>query len=161
MIAEGLERFSVDVDALQHHPDNPRRGNVDAISASLERFGQVRPIIALSDGTVVAGNHVLRAATALGWTKVAAVYVELSDEDAQAYLLADNRLSELGVYSDEILAELLERVMADDLEGTGYQEDEVTKLLKKLRPEVPDDFPAVDPGMDTTYTCKSCGYSWS
>jgi ParB-like chromosome segregation protein Spo0J len=84
MIAPGLEHFAVSVDELHHPPDNPRKGNVDAITKSLERFGQVRPVIALPDGTVVAGNHVLRAVEQLGWEQIAAVKVELSDEDAQA-----------------------------------------------------------------------------
>jgi ParB-like chromosome segregation protein Spo0J len=161
MIAPGLERFAVSVDELHHPPDNPRKGNVDAITKSLERFGQVRPVIALPDGTVVAGNHVLRAIEQLGWEQIAAVKVELSEEDAQAYLLADNRLSELGSYADEALAEILERVAADhNLDGTGYEEDEITKLLKRLRPQAPDDFPDIDDGLATKYTCPECQYQW-
>lgn len=39
------EIVTADVEKLTPHPDNPRCGDVPAIMRSLERFGQVKPII--------------------------------------------------------------------------------------------------------------------
>jgi hypothetical protein len=41
-IAPELEAFAVPIGTLTAHPRNPRRGNLEAISESLRRFGQLR-----------------------------------------------------------------------------------------------------------------------
>ena len=128
-----LKRLLVPITDLRPHPQNPRRGDVEAIRASLERFGQQRPILALPDGTVVAGNHTLRAATEAGWTHIAVVRSDLTEAEVEAYLLADNRTGDLGEYEDDILAALLKPMYdADTLRGTGYERDDVEELLAEL-----------------------------
>jgi hypothetical protein len=120
-IAPALADLVVDLDDLQPHPRNTRRGDVDAIAESLMTFGQVRPIVVQSSTSyVVAGNHLLRAAREIGWKQVAAVRVELDDDEALRYLLADNRIPELGGL-DELLR-------AGRLQGTGYSPDDVDDL---------------------------------
>ena len=82
---------------------------------------------------VVAGNHVLRAAAALGWTEVAALVIDIDDKKAKSYLAADNRASELGDFDDELLAKLLTDIAKNDtLEGTGYDQDDLDDLLSKM-----------------------------
>lgn len=139
-IAEALQDLAVDVDALTPHPKNPRKGDVGAIKASLERFGQVRPIVSLPDGTIVAGHHVFYAARDLGWDKIAVVQPDLSPEEAEAYLIADNRLNELGGYDDAAMAQLLQDMMENgDLSGTGYTPDAVDDLLARIGAEIVTD----------------------
>lgn len=113
---------------------NPRHGDVGAISESLKRFGQVKPIIVQkSTMKVVAGNHVLRAASALGWTEIAAVVTDMTDKQAKAYLATDNRSSELGTFDEHVLAALLADIAKNDtLEGTGYDLDDLEDLLAKV-----------------------------
>jgi site-specific DNA-methyltransferase (adenine-specific) len=123
------------VDELRAHPRNPRRGAVEEIRKSLRRFGQQRPLLALPDGTLVAGHHVWQAAQAEGWTHVAVLTSDLSAEAVEAYLLADNRLGDLGVYDEPQLAELLGPLRErDELEGTGYSYEDVDALLLFLTP---------------------------
>ncbi|HEU4753014.1 MAG TPA: ParB N-terminal domain-containing protein, partial [Armatimonadota bacterium] len=121
VIAEALADLAVPIEDLKHHPENPKQGDVDAIVASLERFGQIRPIVVQkSTMFVCAGNHTLKAARALGWTEIAAALIDLSDEDALAYVLADNRTADLGGYDDVALAAALDRLMEmGALDGTG------------------------------------------
>ena len=101
------------------------------MAASLRRFGQQKPIvIQRSTGYVVAGNHLVRAAQSLGWSEIAANIVELDDATATAFMLADNRTSDLGGYDDALLAAILaEAAAADDLTGTGYDADDVAALV--------------------------------
>jgi DNA modification methylase len=130
---DSLRRLLVRTEDLHAHPSNPRRGNVEVIQRSLERFGQQRPLLALPDGTIVAGNHTYRAAVESGWTHIAVVRSDLTDAEVDAYLVADNRTSDLGVYDDTQLAALLKRQYDDDtLLGTGYERDDVEELLTRL-----------------------------
>ena len=134
-IHPSLSSFETLAAELKTHPDNARRGDTEAISESLKRFGQLRPIVALGDGTIVAGNHTFRAATeVLGWTTVAAMKVSLSPDEALAYLLADNRTAQLGSMDDAKLAELVERALNSPagLAGTGYSDDDVNELAAQL-----------------------------
>ncbi|HEY0250438.1 MAG TPA: ParB N-terminal domain-containing protein [Kofleriaceae bacterium] len=145
-IAPALAKLSAPVGTVTPHPENYRRGNVDAIAQSLQRFGQVRPIVAQdSTGRIVAGNHTYLAAVQLGWTHVAVARVELSDDDARSYLVADNRLSDVAENDDDALAALLNALALDGkLEGTGYDNDEVDDLLETLA-AVDWDTPTEDP----------------
>jgi hypothetical protein len=161
-IASDLDAMRVPTDSLRPHPENPRRGDVAAITESLLRFGQVRPIVATLDGVVVAGNHVLAAVRELGWPEVAAVREDLNEDDARAYLVADNRLAELGTYDDAGLAAVLESLGPGGVAGTGYRGDDLDAVLSKLRPEAPASFQAIDPdALESDFQCPGCGYEWS
>jgi hypothetical protein len=62
------------------------------------------------------------------------VRVALNDDDTRAYLLADNRISELGTYDSDALGRLLIEVDGSDigLEGTGYRPEELKRFLSLL-----------------------------
>jgi ParB-like chromosome segregation protein Spo0J len=141
-IAPALASLVIPIDQLTGHPRNARQGDVGAISQSLARFGQQKPIVAQrrDDGphVVVAGNHLLAAARALGWTEVAANVADMDDATALAYLVADNRTQELGSYDEDVLASILSDLAKDgDLEGTGYDGDDVDSMLDSLAPKDP------------------------
>jgi hypothetical protein len=125
----------VPIDSLTPSEKNPRRGNVEAIADSLNRFGQVRPILAQA-GTrrIVAGHHTWRAAKdVLGWTEIDVVLREMSDAEANAYMVADNRLSDIGTNDDEALMQLLSELEeSGELVGTGYTSDDVEDLRSLL-----------------------------
>lgn len=125
----GLAEMLTPVADLREHPNNPRLGNVDAIAESLDQNGQLKPIVARADGTIVAGNHTFKAAKKLGWTHVAALLLDLSDDQEKRYLLADNRVSDLAEYDVAVLQPLV-REMADagQLRGTGFSESDASDL---------------------------------
>ena len=131
-IAPQLRSLVVAIDSVTLHPNNPRRGDVDAVAASLTRFGQQKPIVVqASSGYVVAGNHLLKAALAIGWTEIAANIEDLDDASAVAFMLADNRAADLGGYDDSLLAAILaEQEAAANLAATGYDADDVAAILR-------------------------------
>ena len=141
MIIQSLKSLAVPIDSLQGLPGNPRRGDVDAVAASLSRFGQRKPIVVRKDdGTIIAGNHTWQAAKKLGGSEIAVAYVGDDDVTAQAYALADNRTAELGDYDDELLKQLIESVGSVDLDllkDTGWSQDAVKELLEKIESENP------------------------
>jgi DNA modification methylase len=135
---------------LTEHPDNPRRGDVEAIGQSIDAngfFGTL--VVQKSTGHVLVGNHRLRAAIAKGIEEVPVVYVDVDDEKARRILLADNRLSHLATNDDEVLAALLKELTEseDGLVGTGYADDDLAALLKLFEDEgnvVEDPGPQID-----------------
>jgi len=115
--AEALRPYLVPIDSLTDHERNPNKGDVFAISASLEKYGQVRPILH-DDGTIVAGHHVRLGAKVLEWTHIAALPHEFESEHARdSYLLVDNQLARKSVIDS---AEVYGIIM--DLEAAGYVE---------------------------------------
>ena len=75
MIPETLSALAVPIDSLTPYQDNPRRGDLEAIKESLAANSQYRPIVASRrTGEVLAGNHTLRAAEQLGWTRNSAAH---------------------------------------------------------------------------------------
>ena len=107
-----LKTESVSISTLKPDPMNARRHdpkNLTAISNSLKRFGQRKPIVITGDGTVVAGNGTLAAAIQLGWTHLSCARVprDWTHEEIKAYALADNRTAELAEWDPSMLAEQL------------------------------------------------------
>jgi ParB-like chromosome segregation protein Spo0J len=120
---------------LVEHPDNARRGNVDAIANSLQAHGQFAPIVVQrSTGYVIKGNHTVRAARQLGWDSLSAVTLDVDDDQAKRILLADNRTSDLGVYDETSLTDLLAS-LGGDLSGTGYDDGDLDARLAALAVE--------------------------
>lgn len=131
MAVNTIETKSVDIDDLRPHPQNPNRGDVDEIAESLKSFGQYRPIVVNQDNTIVAGHHVWRAAQQLGWSSVLCTVIEANADESLRILLADNRLAELGEgYDLDRLLAALEA--AEDLTGTGYDEDYLVALQETI-----------------------------
>lgn len=139
MIAADLHGLQVPIDSLHQLPGNPRRGDVDAVAASLQRFGQRKPIVARADGTITAGNHTWQAAKQLGWDEIAVVRVDDDDATASAFALADNRTAELGSYDDALLLDLIQSIDDKDLlADTGWSDDAVADLLAQIGSDLPD-----------------------
>ena len=150
---------------------NPRRGNTTAIKRSLTEFGQHRPVVARrSDNTVIIGNHMLAAATALGWTKIAAVFVDDDNERSITRSLADNRASDLSSYDDDELLALIHSVSDDNLLLAANIDQSLIDSLTQASNDyatAADDFERHFDGSNEpankqphTTTCPQCGYSW-
>jgi DNA modification methylase len=125
------------IDDLHPDPANPRRisdQELESLTRSIEQFGFVDPVIArLEDKSVIGGHQRLLAARRLGLETVPVVFVDLSVEQARLLNLALNRIS--GDWDQELLARLvsdLDPIESIDLTLSGFEEDELSKLLKSL-----------------------------
>lgn len=126
------ESAMVPVELLACHPANPRQGDVGAVAESIKAHGFYGALVVQrSSGYILAGNHRFRAAVQLGLRELPVLYVDVDDEQAKRIMLADNRTSDMGVYDDAALHELLQELVASDdgLMGTGYSDDDLQKLL--------------------------------
>lgn len=136
MIQNDLQNLAHPITELQLLPGNPRRGDIEAVKRSLEAFGQRKPIVVRrSDSVVIAGNHTLQAAQALGWDEIAVVWVDDDEVTSKAFALADNRTAELGDYDEEALADLINDVGSLNpglLESSGWDDKAVQELLNRV-----------------------------
>jgi hypothetical protein len=126
-----LSQLTVPTAGLVPYGKNPRRSNLTLIVDSLQRHGQYRPIV-VRTGTfeVLAGNHTLAAARELGWTEIAATFVDVTDDEAARIVLVDNRATDLGGYDNALLLDLLSELAESDAQllGTGYDPEDLDAL---------------------------------
>jgi hypothetical protein len=117
---------------LKPHPRNPRQGDVDAITASVNSNGFFGGIVAQrSTGHILVGNHRWQAAAATGITHLPVFWLDVDDERALRILLADNRTNDLAGYDQEALAGILNELsqLPAAFEGTGYGSDDLDDIL--------------------------------
>lgn len=115
-IVPALKAMAVDVDSLVPDPLNARlhpERNLQAIMQSLDAYGQRTPLVVNKRTKIVEkGNGSLEAAKALGWTKIAVVWVDDDEATAAGYGLADNRTAELARWNFEVVAKI-DKLVAD------------------------------------------------
>src|SRR5665811_1219360 len=140
MTTSSLPSLTVDevpIDELRPDPANPRRisdEELDALERSLRQFGFVQPVLARrEDRTVIGGHQRLVAARRLGLTSVPVTWLDVTVEQARLLGLALNKIS--GSWDEQLLARLLSDLQAVpdvDLSLSGFGEDEIGDLLRKL-----------------------------
>ena len=148
-----MQTQRVKIDTLTLDPANVRRhpaNNLDAIKASLTRFGQQRPVLVNAKGIIIAGNGTVMAAKALGWDHINIVRTELQGSEATAYAIADNRTAELAEWDDDALAQQLAALQIEDEElarAAGFTEKEIAALAEATVEVQEDEVPEtpVDP----------------
>lgn len=67
---------------------------VQQVAESIKEFGFNQPIVVDKNNVVIAGHGRLEAAKLLGLKDVPTIVVDLTEEQARAYRLADNKLNE-------------------------------------------------------------------
>ena len=123
----------VPIGALRADPCNPRKHSriqVRAIAQSINAFGFNAPILVDKRNQIVAGHGRYEAAQLLGLESIPVISLDhLTETQARAYLLADNKLAERSSWDDASLAlqlkELSELALDFDLEAIGFELPEV------------------------------------
>jgi ParB-like chromosome segregation protein Spo0J len=117
-IHESLRAMAVPIGELVADPANARKhsqANLQAIRGSLVQYGQRRAAVVQKKGMIVrAGNGMLQAAIALGWTHLACLQVDDDDISAVGFAIADNRTAELAEWDVEALRQLMPMVEVGD-----------------------------------------------
>ena len=131
---------TIAVSELSLDPSNVRkhsRRNLDAIKASLRKFGQQKPIVVDAKGIVLAGNGTLTAAKELGWTEIQITRTELAGVEATMFAIADNRTAELAEWEEDKLNAVLKSLQDEgvDLVDVGYSPEEIEMAMSKAKEE--------------------------
>ncbi len=133
-MTKNLEIITAKVSELIEDPANARRHtlrNMQAIEASLKRFGQVEPLVVQkSTQQVIGGNGRLTAMKELGWEECQVVEIDVDSMEATAIAIALNRTSELAEWDIGTLAPLLEKLPTEAV--VGFDQVEIEELGKNL-----------------------------
>ena len=127
---------------LRPDPKNPRLHSdkqVQQIARSIEAFGFNVPVLVDAEMQIVAGHGRLQACQLLGITEVPTISLEhLTEAQARAFMIADNRLTENATWDDRLLAEQLKELSEVELdfslEATGFEMGEIDVMVENLAP---------------------------
>lgn len=111
---------------------------VAQIAASIAEFGFTNPILAGSDGVIVAGHGRLAAAHKLGLEVVPVVVLDhLSPTQRRALVIADNRIAENAGWDDAMLRIEIAALQDDDFDVslTGFDADALAELMAGDEPD--------------------------
>lgn len=120
---------SVEVGLLIPYANNAKihgKNQLEMLKKSIQEFGFLTPCLIDKDFNLIAGHGRVMAAKALGMKEIPCVYVEgLNEEQRRAYILADNRLGELGEWDMDLVFEELNSLndMDFDVSLTGFDFD--------------------------------------
>jgi hypothetical protein len=136
------------IEQLKLDPCNPRahsKRQVGQIASSIRIFGFNVPVLVDRNGNVVCGHGRLLACHELGITEVPTLYLDhLTQAKARAFMIADNRLTEIATWDDQLLAQQLKDLALSgldfSLEVTGFEMAEIDLRISSL-----EDQPARDP----------------
>jgi len=141
----------VKLSELQVEPKNPKKHDVEKIMLSIERFGFINPFIKnYHTGKLLAGHGRKKALELMqqkeltmpeqlkedegDWLVpvVSGVNIE-SEEDAMAYIIADNRLEELGGWNTPELLEAISNISdsTPDLSDIGFDNETIELMLQE------------------------------
>lgn len=124
---------------------NPRK-NADAVAGvveSIRRFGFGAPIVARrADNSVIAGHTRLAAAKKLGLTEVPVRFLDVSEDEAHALALADNKLGERAEWDAAMLADVLGELRAAEVDtaGLGWTDEELDAIIDGAAAVQPDEW---------------------
>lgn len=113
---------------IKPYENNPRKNDqaVDKVASSLEAFGAQSPIIVDKNHVIIAGHTRYKAAKKLGWDEFPCVVAEaLSDEQARAYRMADNKTGEFADWDDDKLDEELAKILDIDMGAFGFDLEKI------------------------------------
>ena len=102
------------VEDIIPYENNPRKNeaSVDYVANSIKEFGFKVPIIIDKENVIVSGHTRLKAAEKLGLKEVPCIIAEdLTEEQVNAFRLADNKVGELSEWDESLLGLELENIL--------------------------------------------------
>ncbi|MFT4115982.1 site-specific DNA-methyltransferase [Bradyrhizobium sp.] len=141
-------RFAlVSVSELRPAPQNARKHSLSQLrklAESIKTFGFNAPVLADRDNNILAGHGRVLAAQMLGLSQVPVISLDhLSEQQARAYMLADNKLTDLSDWDDKKLAvqlkDLSEMALDFEIEAIGFDPPEIDFRIQSLEEPTPGD----------------------
>jgi ParB-like nuclease domain len=158
------------VEDLKLDPANPRlhtKKQIRQIANSVKVFGFNVPILIDRDDNVIAGHGRLLACRELGITEVPTLCLDhLTAAQARAFMIADNRLTEIAHWDDRLLAQQLRDLsllgLDFSLELTGFEMGEIDLRIASLNdmPEEAGDPADAVPEVSTGHLVSKLGDLW-
>ena len=158
------------IDQLKPDPANPRlhsKKQIRQIANSIETFGFNVPVLVDAELNVIAGHGRLLACRELGWSEVPTLCLDhLTPAQARAFMIADNRLTEIATWNDRLLAQQLRDLTVAgvdfDIEVTSFEIGEIDLRIASLdgMPEQDDDPADAVPDVSAEASISQIGDLW-
>lgn len=130
---------------LKPHPSNSKKHpkeQIDALADSIKRYGFNVPVV-VRNGFILSGHGRVEASKQLKLHTVPCIIADhLSDDEARAFIIVDNRVSELGFWDKHKLEQELRALgdtMTIDMEKMRFDDLSADFNFGDERPEYPAD----------------------
>lgn len=137
----------INISELKPYENNARlhpQDQIDKIANSIREFGFITPVIIDENNMILVGHGRIEGAKKAGLEKVPYRRItNLTDEQKKAYILADNKLSDIAEWDEELLQMELESISLDmsdfgfDDFNIDIDEDAEEEVVEDEVPEVP------------------------
>ena len=130
----------IEISTINPHPDNPRlhsKKQIRQIAQSIEAFGFRMPVIIDQDSRLICGHARVEASKLLKLSEIPAVRVtDLDDAQIRGLMIADNQLTVISTWDDQLLGEHL-KVLSDldldfDIECLGFDYGEIEQRVLSI-----------------------------
>lgn len=139
------------IDEIRPNPRNPRRHNrrqIKKLARIIQKQGCNVPLLLDRYGNLLAGHARYEACRSLGLTELPTICLEhLNEHQAQAFMLADNRLAELSEWDEPLLAghlKELSEALNFEIELSGFELGEIDLRIEGLNSAVEEEADAAD-----------------
>lgn len=132
-----MKTTEIKISKLKLAEYNPRKisdKDLSNLKKSLEKFGFIQPVVINKDFTVISGHQRIKAWKEMGNDEVPTIQLTISKNEEKALNLAMNRIG--GEWDIEKLYGVMNDLrITDELEFTGFDEKEVSKILDQFMEE--------------------------
>lgn len=107
------------IDLIKPYWRNPRNNDkaLEAVKESIRRYGYNQPIVVDTENVIIAGHTRYKALRQLGYKSIAVVVLDIDEDKAKQYRIADNKTAEMSEWDDDLLMfELREIEELEDME---------------------------------------------
>lgn len=153
----GTESISIrDIKPYEKNAKAHPKEQIEKIVRSIQEFGFNQPLVLDSQYTIIVGHGRFEAAKQLNMQSVPCIIVDLPENKAKAYRLADNKLNESQWEMDIVLSEIksLEEE-GFDTALTGFD-----SLELKMFEESEEGQGKLDEYSEKNITCPKCQFQW-
>jgi DNA modification methylase len=124
-----------DITSIKPYENNPRKLSetaIEKVAMSLKEYGFRQPIVVDKNRVIVAGHTRFRASKKLGLKKVPVSVIDnLTEDQINAYRIADNRTAEESEWDNELLKMEIKELEAKDfkLDLLGFNDEQLNDIL--------------------------------
>lgn len=153
----------IDINKLNPATYNPRKdlkpgdAEYEKLKRSIQEFGYVEPVIVNKDLTVIGGHQRVKVLKDLNFEKVDCVVVDVDKIKEKALNVALNKIS--GEWDKDLLKDLLKDLDKDSLELTGFDNDEIERLLNGVE-DIFEESTEDEDGERKIIICPACGHEF-
>lgn len=122
----------IEIDKLMPYWNNPRDNEktIERLVNSIKEYGFNTPLVVNKDMVLITGHARLKALRKLGVKTVPCVVLDLTEEQAKKYRIADNKIQELTDWNEDALFKEL-REIGDQFEllDIGFDSKEIERII--------------------------------